>query len=158
MSPSRHAPGAPRHSYALRPGADRAALTLVVSAALDVLAPVLATAWIDEPPLGSVPAEAAGALERLRAAARAQVQEGRLPRTDGPHLGVDVDVSDPGQASAFAELAAWTTAGEAYTADEDEVVRAGDTGGSLVLSLTDQEHTALLQRLPATAAGLLEPR
>ncbi|NHC15241.1 hypothetical protein [Motilibacter deserti] len=155
MSPS---PATPRRPYALRPGADATAYTLVTSAALAVLAPVLDTAWIDEPPFGSVPASAEDALERLRAAARAQVQEGRLPRTDGPHLGVDVDLADEGQVSAFAQLAAHTTAAEAYTRTEEEVLRAGDSGTHLVLSLTREEHVALLERLPATAAGLLEQR
>ena len=156
VTPSRRS-SSPRRPYALRPGTDADSFALVLRGALVVLGAVLDTAWMDEPPLGTVPADAAGALERLRETAQAQVQEGRLPRTDGPHLGVDVDVSDAGLLTAFAELAAWTTAGEAYTAAEEEVVRAGDTG-SLVLSLTEDEHAALLSRLPATGAGLLERR
>jgi hypothetical protein len=144
-----------RRPYALRPDADPETLALVAREALTILRPVLDSAWIDEPLAHGLPASAEAALAQLRATAQAQVMEGRLPRTDGPHLGVDIDPAEPEQLATLAQLAPFTTATEAYTAAEDELLRAGE--GELCLSLTSEEHATLVARLGA-AGDLLEQR
>lgn len=141
---------ADRESYRLPATATAEQVYAVLRAALDVLAPAVDSAWVDEP--ATVSAERADALEQLRKVAAAQVQEGRLPRSDEPHLGVDLDPAVPGQLDLVALLGP-SSAAEAYSADEDPLIVVAEGGRDVRLSLTAVE----LDRLRTLLAGIEVP-
>lgn len=147
-----------RHPLLVQGAATRDERSAVLAAALEVLEPQLDAVWMDEPAETSVPTGWRDDLALLRFLAEAQVKEGRLPRTDEPHLGVDLDdLRDPRQRTMFARLATLTTA-EAYTAAEDLLVATSEEGGVVRLELTASERDALDSLLRARGAQVhLEP-
>lgn len=138
-----------RTSYALTVGRSAVQRRAVVVTVLDILAPVLDSAWVDEP--AAVDDGQAGALLLLQRVAEAQVQEGRLPRTDEPHLGVDLDPRDPAERRLLADLAV-LSAGEAYSASEDLLLAVAEGGNDIRVELTDEEYAQV--RVALDAQGL----
>ncbi|RKS80203.1 hypothetical protein CLV35_0625 [Motilibacter peucedani] len=143
-------PAADRRPYTVPTGTPPGARREVLLAVVDVLAPLLDSAWVDEPPAARVDEQAAPSLALVRSLAAEQVQEGRLPRSDEPHLGVDLDPSDQAQRRMFAEIAV-LGAGEAYTAGEDLLVAVSDDGEELRVELTPAEWSEVTGRLGEAA-------
>ena len=131
-------PPVERSTYVVPAPATPEQTRAVLVAALEVLAPAADSAWIDEPAESVVPAGLADALALLRTVAAEQVQEGRLPRSDEPHLGIDLDPEVPERLHLVASLGLLSAA-EVYSAAEDPLVVVAGDGTDVRLLLGPDE-------------------
>jgi hypothetical protein len=147
----RMAQGLTRTGYRMPDGVDRGSAAILFRAGLRVLRPSLRSVVIAPVSDDPWPEHLRGPVAQLVEMATRQQPVGIVDLVGG---GVTIDVRDDGQFALLMVACCYSTGLRGYTDFRVCVVDGGDTGTSLWLALTSDEHSSLQASLRATRRNL----